>query len=98
MWSLQAREGDHGVGGDQAAVAGRQRAAGDRLRHRRPFEADVRAVQQTGDRLAGDRSEQVQRPRLRRHDHELRPGGQFVRGEQRQLIERQRPPGVAGQR
>ena len=96
--ALQARERDHGVGGDQAPVAGRERAADDRLGHRLALEADARAIQQAGERIGGHGPEEVQRPRLGRDDRELGAVRQLVRGEQRQLVERQRPAGAGRQR
>ena len=96
--ALQARERDHLVGDDQAAVAGRQRAADDCLGHGLALEPDARAIQQAGERIGGHGPEEVKRPRLGRDDRELGAVRQLVRGEQRQLVERQRPAGAGRQR
>ena len=96
--ALRERERDHRVGHDQAAVAGRQRVADDRVGDGFALEADAGAIQQARERVGGHRPEDVQRPRLGRDDRELGSVRELMRGEQRQFVERQRPAGAGRQR
>ena len=83
------------------------RPAGERLRLASPIrgrkgsgKVAILFRQQLADRLARLRAEQLQWRRLGRHQHQLNPstlGRKARRGQQGELVERQRPSGLARQ-
>ena len=68
----QAGQRDHRVRRDHPVV-GRDERVIDHLRgHRVADELDAGVVQETGERVRGDRAEEVERARFRCHDGDLR--------------------------
>ncbi len=90
--AAQARQRDHGVGADHPPVAGDERIANDLGGDRFADELDAGAIEQPGERVRGDRSEDVERARFvaSRPRSRARPR-QLVGGEERELVDRQRP-------